>query len=266
MARLEISSCEGVTCAKTTIRVFGNSMDVYIYYFDGLLIDTGPVRASGLFLDFFDSKDIKKVILTHYHEDHSGNAFLLKRFGLDIHANSSSIKLLEKRPSLPLYRRVFWGVRPGIKAVELPDTFSISGNKVNVIDTPCHSRDHVCFFVPDKGVMFTGDVFISTKTKLFYKQENYYQLMRDIKKLLEYDFDTLFCSHAGAVPNGKKMLRDKLEFLEEEKEKILELRRKGLSIKKIDKALHYKDTKFISLVSNFEMSSRNMVKSVIEDE
>jgi len=241
-------------------------MDVCSYFVDGLLIDTGPVRASKLFRKYF-YKDvyIDKVLLTHYHEDHTGNAPFLQKQGIDIYANPISIEMLKEKPTLPLYRRLFWGIREGFQAYEIPESFTVRSKKYEVIHTPSHSKDHICIYSPEEGVIFTGDVYIATRTKLFYKQENIYQTIRDIKTMLNYDFDTICCSHGGFVEDGKKALKEKMDFLEETIEDILELHKKGSSINEIDNVLYKNETRFISLISCYEMSSRNIVESVLYD-
>lgn len=264
LKKLEITNYNNVACAKGKVNILGKKMEVCTFYTQGFLIDTGPIRKANSFFKFFNDKKIDKVLLTHHHEDHSGNASELYKNNIKIYANDKSIKYLSKKTKLPLYRKVFWGDRPGLSVSSLPGSIEFNNINVKVLSTPGHSPDHVSFYIPDSGSVFSGDVYVTEKTRMLYEKQNFYQTIRDIKKLLNCDFDTLFCSHAGIIRNGKKALQKKLENLEEEKIKILKLHKRGFTIKEIDRML-YKENKFISFVSRYEMSSRNLVKSVIYD-
>jgi hypothetical protein len=39
-------------------------------------------------------------------------------------------------------------------------------------------------------------------------------IMASLLELLSYDFGSLFCSHASYIQDGKRMMKQKLEYLE----------------------------------------------------
>ena len=52
-------------------------MSVHMYVVDGLVIDTGLHHLARSVQQLLQGKVINRIILTHHHEDHSGNAAML---------------------------------------------------------------------------------------------------------------------------------------------------------------------------------------------
>ncbi len=62
------------------------SMSVYIFYIDGMLVDTGASRMLEGFKAFYKETPIDLVSISHPHEDHTGTAQWLQReLGLPIY-------------------------------------------------------------------------------------------------------------------------------------------------------------------------------------
>ena len=72
------------------------------YYYKGLIVDTGCPHTAEEASNFIENMKlgIKAVLLTHYHEDHSGGAHLFKeRFDVEVFApetHSSSFQNLQR--------------------------------------------------------------------------------------------------------------------------------------------------------------------------
>lgn len=77
---LKTSAYEDVTTYK-----MGRSIGKYVPYFvhaflvEDTLIDTGTVFAGAEFLDALKGREIKQIINTHDHEDHTGNNHLIQK-------------------------------------------------------------------------------------------------------------------------------------------------------------------------------------------
>ena len=54
-------------------------MSVYLYILDGLVIDTGQRHMQKAVIQLLDKKKLHQILLTHHHEDHSGNAAAICR-------------------------------------------------------------------------------------------------------------------------------------------------------------------------------------------
>ncbi|WP_090396031.1 MBL fold metallo-hydrolase [Natribacillus halophilus] len=86
-------------------------MSFYLYYIDGVLVDTGPSRRRRSLIPFFRAWDIDRVAITHYHEDHSGMASWIGRH------ITADILVHEKRfPSL-MKNHTVHGIRNFLPAV-----------------------------------------------------------------------------------------------------------------------------------------------------
>ena len=55
-------------------------MSVYVYAVDGVIIDTGQSNMRKYVIEQLRNTQPHKILLTHHHEDHSGNAFALDGF------------------------------------------------------------------------------------------------------------------------------------------------------------------------------------------
>jgi len=54
-------------------------LTVYFYIFDDLMIDTGQSHMQKEVIEIAGDHKIKRIFLTHHHEDHSGNAAAIRR-------------------------------------------------------------------------------------------------------------------------------------------------------------------------------------------
>lgn len=63
-----------VTSVLGNVRRGNFSMSVYIFYIDGMLVDTGASRMLEDFKSFYQETPIDFVSITHPHEDHTGTA------------------------------------------------------------------------------------------------------------------------------------------------------------------------------------------------
>ena len=70
---------KGIKGFKLGWSLFGPPlMTVYYYIFDDLMIDTGQSHMQKEVLEIAGDHNIKRIFLTHHHEDHSGNAAAIK--------------------------------------------------------------------------------------------------------------------------------------------------------------------------------------------
>ncbi|WP_019849485.1 MBL fold metallo-hydrolase [Desulfitobacterium sp. PCE1] len=237
-------------------------MNVYIYLVDGLLFDTGPSTLQKGTAKFFSQQTIEQVALTHVHEDHSGMAHWLQKNKLvPIYLHSEAIKTAEKRGKYRLYRRLIWGGREPFYPQAMPKVIRTERYTFEAIEAPGHTEFHHVFYEQDQGWLITGDLYIGRKVLLALYEENMLQMIATLEKVLQLDFDTMFCSHAGVVLKGKEKMRQKLDFLTELQGKVRELRAKGLTDGEIDKII-YPKKQAIKTLSGGEWSSYNIIHTI----
>ncbi|MFS1514713.1 MBL fold metallo-hydrolase [Chengkuizengella sp. SCS-71B] len=260
---LELSHHEDVVGAKTVVPAIGFHVNVYFYMIDGLLVDTGPRRGKKDTIPFLKQNNINQVIITHHHEDHTGLApWIAKDKQIPVYAHQSGLKLCSKKGKMPYYRRYFWGKRAGFNASKLNSTFETDKYKYKVIHTPGHADDHIVLLDEENGRLFSGDMYVLAKPQSIWNFENMPLLMDSLRKLLTYDFSTVFCGHAGILKDGKHKLQLKLNYLEESQAKIKELHKEGKSNKEIANEL-FPHKNMLNYFSFFDTSPMHLVRSML---
>ena len=215
---LDIHSHGPVTELRLTSTILGRPIySVAAFYFDGVLFDTGPPRTGRELATWAQNVEIERIVNTHRHEDHvGGNAFLPSLPAL---APGGALPIIRRPPPLPLYRRVPFGQPRPARAEPLGETVSTRSHTLDVIPTPGHAPDHVALLLSEEGWLFGGDLFLMERAKYVRRADDVAQWMGSLRAILAYDFDLLFCAHAGSVPDGKAAIRRKIAYWDELGEK-----------------------------------------------
>jgi glyoxylase-like metal-dependent hydrolase (beta-lactamase superfamily II) len=129
---------------------------------DGLtLIDAGLGLAAGKVVQQLQASgrppsDVKRILITHAHPDHVGGlAKLQAATGAQVVAHALEWPVLAGKVSATLQ-----GASPQRRAVQGGETLPEVLDGLQVIFTPGHTRGHVCFWQPDKRLLFCGDVLL----------------------------------------------------------------------------------------------------------
>ncbi|MDW7739846.1 MAG: MBL fold metallo-hydrolase [Bacillota bacterium] len=179
----------------------------YFYYIDGILIDTGPSHVAREVLKALKNLKLNKVIITHQHEDHTGNCALLhQELGVPIYAHPETIKVLNDPPPIQIYRKVMWGNLPRATARPLEKEFRTDKYLLNTVNTPGHSLDHTCFFEPDNRWLFCGDLYLGENLTGFMEGEDIVDHLKSLLKTINLKPDILFCGLKGYLENATERL------------------------------------------------------------
>lgn len=254
---LKHDAVEGLRVGRFKYRI---NTTCIVYRIGSTLIDSGPANQWKVIHDYIKEKGIKQILLTHHHEDHGGNAGLIQEeFNIPVFVSPIGIKNYTKSFKLKYYEQIVWGNPRKFKPSSLEDEIMLeNGMKLKVIPTPGHSEDMTCFLEPNKGWLFTGDLFIASKPKFIREDENPNEEIKSLKRILTYDFDKIFCSHRGYIADGKRAIRNKLEYLESLRENVHNLYKEGRTIEEITNILMGKEN-FISIFTLYHFSKRNIV-------
>lgn len=241
-------------------------MSVYVYFLDGVIIDTGQSNMRKQVIELFQSKQPSRIILTHYHEDHSGNAFILGQYHqIEIIGHElTAQKMTAKRKILP-YQHYIWGKSQDAVVKSLETDVESENYTLRAIHTPGHSKDHTVFLEINNGWLFSGDLYLGDRIKFFRSDEKIYDQIDSLKKMRDFDFDVLFCSHNPCLKNGKSNLAQKLQFLEDIAGQVQQLKAKGLSEKKIIRSMDPNKDKWVKLMTTGNVSFANMIRSAFRD-
>ena len=240
-------------------------MTVFCYAFGRNLVDTGLAHMGPEALALAREHRVRRVFLTHHHEDHSGNAALIrKQTGATVFGHElAGEKLKTRYPVLP-YQKLVWGrttpvdVRP---VTEPADT--VLGPLVPV-HTPGHCRDHLCYLLPDQGVLFSGDLYLGDRIKYFRSDEDLGQEIAALKTVAALTFDTLLCGHNPRKEQGKAHVLAKLGFLEDFYGNVAALYNKGCGEKEIFSRMSLREDQFIKWFCFGNVSMINGVRSVLK--
>jgi glyoxylase-like metal-dependent hydrolase (beta-lactamase superfamily II) len=254
-------------------------MTVYCYIFDQIMIDTGQSHMERQVLAIARENQVKQVFLTHHHEDHSGNgAVIQKRLGTEVFGHSLTREKLKRPYKILPYQRYVWGRTTPLAVTPLPmsektgpgktdsmesDSIETSLGKMSPLHTPGHAKDHVVYFLPEKGVVFSGDLYLGDHIRYFRADEDMGAQISSLKKVLALDFETLLCSHNPRQIRGRQHIQNKLDFLENLYGNIILLWKTGKTPKEIFRELKLKEDYFTKYFCFGNVSMLNGVRSAI---
>ncbi|MEH7353957.1 MBL fold metallo-hydrolase [Neobacillus drentensis] len=261
---IQVFTNEDVMCLKGDIKSSGLILGtVYSFLVDGMLIDTGPQRLETNLIPFYENLCFELVALTHSHEDHSGLAPWIQKYrNVPIFVHPKGIRICAEPSPYPKYRQITWGVRSEFNALPLGDVIQSRSQEWKVIYTPGHADDHVALLDVERGRLFSGDLFVTKKTKVIMDSESIPIIIDSIRRLLTYDFQALFCSHAGYIQNGKSMMKQKLDYLENLSGEVGHLYKEGCSIEEINQKIFPKKYPIVAF-SEGQWDSRHIVSSIV---
>ena len=240
-------------------------MSVYLYILDGLVIDTGQRHMQKTLIQLLGKKQLHQVLLTHHHEDHSGNASAICRhhhiqaFGHPL----TVLKLADNFRILP-YQHLVWGKSDPVVIQELASVVESNRYRLVPVHTPGHSKDHTVFLENTNGWLFSGDLYLGQRIRFFRSDEKIFDQIESLKKVLKLDFDALFCAHNPCPENGKTKLQQKLQFLEDIVGQVQKLKDQGLNPKAIFKHMDSGKDRWIKLMTMGNVSFVNMLRSAYQ--
>jgi glyoxylase-like metal-dependent hydrolase (beta-lactamase superfamily II) len=238
---------------------------VEAYLVDGLLIDSGcPATASEL-VAWCRERNVRQVVNTHHHEDHAGGDRALQRaLGLPITAPSSAVPILADFPRLQLYRWIVWG-QPGNVVVE-PLGYAVETDRYRfeVIPTPGHCPDHVCFFEREQGWLFGGDLFIRERVRYLRADEHVQTTLESLRQVLALQPKLLICSHAGLIEDACGAVGRKIAYWESLAEQARVLHHEGLSLREVTDRLLGPEG-MLTHASRGHFAKINLIRSLLEE-
>jgi len=214
------------------------------YLVDGMMVDTGCAFSAPELVEALASTPLVRVVNTHTHEDHIGANGLLQRQreGLEILAHPLALPVLaDPRGAQPLhfYRRVMWGWPEPSQGQPVCDGAVIETEhcRFQVIYTPGHSPDHICLYEPQRGWLFSGDLFVGGRDRALRTGYDIWEIIGSLKRVASLPAATLFPGSARVRDDPARALGDKVAYLEELGERVLTLHRQGRSVSEIVRML-----------------------------
>lgn len=236
-----------------------------LYRIGDTQIDTGPPNQWSTIRRLLDARPPRRLLLTHHHEDHAGNAArIATRYQLTPLAPEPGRAKLSRGYRIPPIQRLIWGSPQPVDTESLPERIPMAeGGDLHSVPTPGHARDLTCFHWPERGYLFTGDLYLSKSIRYLRADENLLQLMQSINKVLALEFDVLFCPHRGIVAQGHLALREKLDNLRTLCDRAGRLHGEGIELEEIiNRLLGPED--WLSRLSGYNISKGNLIRQAVE--
>jgi len=241
-------------------------MSVYMYVVDTVVIDTAQrhMRAEVIGMLKGNAAAIERILLTHYHEDHSGNAAQIRRtFSAEVLGHPLTAEKMSGSLNIPPYQHLVWGKAGQVPVSPLPGFINTGCYRFMPIHTPGHSKDHTVYLETRNGWLFSGDLYLGDRIKYFRSDEKFSDQMDSLKTVLALDFNALFCGHHPIPKGGKARLAAKLAFLEDFYGQVMDFNQKGLIESEIISRLDLKQDWLVKWVTLGNLSFANMVRSVL---
>jgi glyoxylase-like metal-dependent hydrolase (beta-lactamase superfamily II) len=232
------------------------------YLLGNVLLDCGPPATARAVLEWLGSRTVDALLITHHHEDHSGGAALLAaRRGLVPRIHAAGIRLLAHGYPQQLYRRLVWGGQVAVEAQPLPPVVETGGARLEVVETPGHSPDHVCFYERSRGWLFTGDLFLGERQRYLRDDEDLEQLIASLRAATSLPLQRVFCAHRGPLRDGPAAMRRRLDHLTQVRDQVRELLAQGLPDREVARRAVGPEGP-LTWISRGRFSTLNFVKSL----
>lgn len=193
------------------------------------VIDPGPDLADHVeaLLASLKGEQVTHILVTHTHRDHSPAARALKAatgaptHGFGPHAGG---------------RRGEPGVEEGgdwdfIPDVVVHDGESIGGEKwrFEAVHTPGHTSNHLCFALPDAGILFSGDHVMGWSTSVIAPPDGeMVAYMASLDKLLRRRDAVYWPTHGPAITEPARHVRAFIAHRREREAGIIECLKSGI--------------------------------------
>jgi glyoxylase-like metal-dependent hydrolase (beta-lactamase superfamily II) len=152
--------------------------------------------------------DIKYVLNTHAHFDHTdANGAIVKATGAELALHPEDFPILQASGGAR-----WFGVTANVSPspdLELQngDELEIGRLRFQVFHTPGHTPGHVCFYEPDRSVLFDGDVLFHRGIgRSDLPGGDHQQLLDSIRRVLFSlpDDTTVYSGHGPATTIGEE--------------------------------------------------------------
>ncbi|MDA1061881.1 MAG: MBL fold metallo-hydrolase [Chloroflexi bacterium] len=156
----------------------GEAIERYQWFLKGYLAAT-------------EQAEIGVATITHHHSDHSGNLkWAQASLAAEISIPAGARKLLKGR------------IPREVNQLSDGDTLDMGGGvRLQVIATPGHSIDSLCYYLEDEGVLFTGDTLLGSSTTTVWDLGDF---RRSLDRLLELPNLQVICPGHGKIVNDPR--------------------------------------------------------------
>lgn len=162
------------------------------------------------YLAAVEQEEVGIAAITHHHSDHSGNLKWAKEYlGADVAIPAGGRRLLTGR------------IPKKVESLKEGQTIDLGGKvKVQVMETPGHSVDSLCYYLEEEGVLFTGDTLLGSSTTTVSDLTSY---RRSLQRLLDLPNLKVICpGHGKIVHNPRERLQEYITHRNRREQQIID--------------------------------------------
>jgi ribonuclease/clavin/mitogillin len=230
--------------------------DVSAYLVRGIVVDSGFPHVRRDVEAALAELRPRGVIVTHWHEDHAGNAPTLSATHPMWMPEYTERKLRE-RQQVKFYRHFTWGRPTALVNGLTPLDFS----PLRAIATPGHSPDHHVVFDPETATLFSADLWLGVKVRVMGASEDPYEIIASLDRAIALRPVRMFDAHRGLVTHPVAALEAKRNWLRDTVGEVERRLAAGDSEGSIVRAVLDGEER-TAFVSQGEYSRRNLVRAV----
>ena len=194
------------------------------------VIDPGPDLAKHVdaLLAGLSGERVTHILITHTHRDHSPAARALKEatdapsYGFGPHAGG-------KRSDAAVEEGGDWDFAPDITLRD-GDPIAGKGWRFEAVHTPGHTSNHLCFALPDSGILFSGDHVMGWSTSVIAPPDgDMAAYMASLDKLLGRRDAIYWPTHGPAITEPEQHVRAFIAHRREREAGIVDCLRSGIA-------------------------------------
>ena len=197
-----------------------------------IIIDPGPDSEAHLnsIMKHIGERQVTDILLTHSHIDHSPLSRQLKTktgapiigFGSADEARTSFMKKLSSSLDLGGEEGIDKDIHLDEKVMD-KQILKRNNYSLEVIHTPGHLSNHICFSVKEKNVLFSGDHVMGWATTLISPPDgDLGSFMKSLEKLLDRDDQIYYPGHGKPLKEPKQMVVEQIAHRRSREVQILE--------------------------------------------